>query len=253
MPSYAKARLSNLLAGPLAGRILRRFHGRTIAHRGAMITIANPRVEDRTVAQLFWRIYERAEADQIAKYLPANMDVIELGASAGVNTVNIARVLDKARRLIACEADPDLCELARENLKLNKLDERVEVIHAAVAYDTSSVQFARGNSSLAGRIAGSNCEEHLSVPAITVSELAQKGGLDKFNLVMDIEGAEWEVITSDLALDKCERIIAELHETKRRELDISVHDLVSVLQGRGFSVLNRDGACYVFARAHSER
>ena len=79
-------------------------------------------------------IYERAEIDFVHRYLPGNSKVIELGASIGGNSCQIARRLDRGVPMACIEANPEIVPILRENIARNCGDRPVEVIHA-MEYD----------------------------------------------------------------------------------------------------------------------
>lgn len=250
IPRGLKDWTANLIAGPTAGRMIRAWSGKTIGHRGTRIAIDHPRVSDEMVGALYWWAYERAEADQISRFLPRDQDVIELGASSGVNTSLIASRLDPKRRVYSVEADPELIALARRNAELNGFQDRISFYSAALAYDVAEVRFARGATPFAGKLAGSSSapSDTFAAPAITLSHIVGEAKLDRFTLVMDIEGAEWAIISRPQELAKCGAIIAELHDIQHEGREITADDMVAALEAQGFRVKDRYGVCVVLER-----
>ena len=85
----------------------------------------------------------------------------------------------------------------------------------------------------------------------TLSQLCQQYLPATFQLVMDIEGAEGELLMHDQAgLANCERLIAEYHATEIDSQAMSVDDLISLTQERhGFRIVDRYGSVCCFTRS----
>jgi FkbM family methyltransferase len=207
-------------------------------------------VADHTRAQMFWGTYESAERRCIASSLEPGHDVVELGASLGVVSSHLARRLAPGRTLVCVEAFPAFAESIRRNVAANAPGARVKIESAAIAYGVEHVALAHGADTTMGRVGGD--ADGPSVPALTLSALLERHGLGRYVLVMDIEGAEAEILASDsAALSRCVQIIAELHETRRGGRVISPEDLAREIESLGFNRAKQDGFVYVFARRSS--
>jgi FkbM family methyltransferase len=249
LPSRARPLVAGVIAGSFAGSVIRRVIGSTIRHRGTRIRINHPRVSNRMVGALFWQLYERAEADQIRKFLPGDSDVLELGASSGVNTVQIAARLAAGRRLVSVEADPELSSLAVENCRSNSFQDKVTVISAALSYEGSEVPFQRHREPIGGSVRPvAVATNMISVPAVTLAQLTARFGLRRYTLVMDIEGTEWQILQHPGELEGCRRIIAELHDVEEGGRTVTVGEMIGRFEKLGFGLLHRDGRCVVLDR-----
>jgi FkbM family methyltransferase len=249
LPLQAKRLVGGIIAGNLAGACIRRFSGGVLTHRNARVCIDHPRVTNTMVAQLYWKIYERAELDQITRFLPRDADVLEVGGSSGITTLLLASLLNPERKIVSVEADPELSSLAAKNCRTNGLAERVTFVSAAVDYENAQVSFHQGSEAIYGRIektAGS--AGTISVPATTLSQLAAQHGLRDYTLVMDIEGAEWEVLRHG-DLRGARRILAELHEIRTPETTLSVPELLREFEKSGFRLVDQDTHCVVLDRS----
>jgi len=90
-------------------------------------------VDERVSAQLYWHLYEAAEARLISRWLPEALPTVELGASLGAISCIIKRRI-RGQMFVAVEADSRLAELALANLRANRLDGACVVENAAIAY-----------------------------------------------------------------------------------------------------------------------
>ena len=98
---------------PVAWAITAATRGR-IPSSGVRIDLSNEAVPDRIRAAVFWHLYERAEIQLIKRYLPRDLDVIELGSSFGVTAAHALARLDPERRLVAVEANETLLPALRQ-------------------------------------------------------------------------------------------------------------------------------------------
>jgi FkbM family methyltransferase len=151
----------------------------------------------------------------IRRWLPRDADVVELGASIGIVSREILNRIDEQHGLFAVEAVEGLAQLAEANLARLHVSSRWRVLTAAVAYNVSEVFFNADQEHVAGRIVGKTAQGDprvRRVPARTLSSIIDQFDLSDYSLVMDIEGAEHELIAHEKeTLSKCRCVIAELH------------------------------------------
>lgn len=151
--------------------------------------------------------YESAERELLPE-IPEDATVLELGGCIGVVSCLTNRRLSSPRHHVVVEANPDMIPWLLENRERNGCGFFLE---NAVLSEQPSVTFYKGPSMLTGSLhdAGS---ESITCPGITLGGLEQKHGL-RFNaIVMDIEGAEWSVITENRqAFSRIDTLILENH------------------------------------------
>lgn len=234
--------LANRWTGLIAARVLRD----RIPHRGLTIDTSSPVITPEIKAALLLRGYESGEYRFVRKYLPRDCDVIELGGSLGVISCTIRKQIAADRRQFVVEADPRLATALRRNLELNGCAAGVEVIDAAISYDTGdTVSFALGESSVAGRLATNAAGlPTIDVPAMTLSALIARHSLTDFCLVSDVEGVEWRFLKNDLdALAKARIIVMETHDNRG---DGSYQELIAALLATGrFDLIDQHGPVIV--------
>lgn len=97
----------------------------------------------------------------IARYLPQDVAVVELGASIGGITNVIRRKLNDDIPLISVEANPHLIPLIKRSLIESKQLGKVEIIHAAIYYGEGStatfeIDAVSTNSKVASSSFGTN-------------------------------------------------------------------------------------------------
>jgi FkbM family methyltransferase len=203
------------------------------------------------VAALRWGIYEKAERNYVRKYLLPELDVVELGASLGVITLEIIQKQSRPRKLVAIEANPQLIETLKKNIEGNCTREDVEIVNAAVDYRAQDqVPFSINKDNLVSNLDGSPAEQIL-VKSIRLREILQTYAITNYALVADIEGAEAGLIMNEAdALRSCRQVIIELHKTTYDGTSFSVDVLADKLKTlHGFSQIASHGSVYVFEKA----
>lgn len=230
------------------------FRG-TIPVRGMRIWAGPPHVSSTTRAAIFFRLYERAELAFVDRYLRRDLDVVELGASIGVVSAAVAARLAEGPRLIAVEANPALGDHIRRNVAAASPSRRLMVEQKAISYEAAgdrTVRFAIGTTNIASKL-GEGGRDGLAVQATTLGALLEGHAVEQFTLVCDIEGAEAGILMADAAaLEQCQLMIMELHESTFRGKRFEPTDLVEVIVHRlGFEVLAQRGPVYVFNRPTS--
>ena len=241
-PMRAKAAVfKTLTSGPMDAAVRALFRN-SIPHYGNRIRM--PADFHVNAAAIALRLYERAEVAMVRNFLPPDIDVVELGSSIGVVSCEIARKLRHGARLITVEANPRLAKHASLCLEENGLH-GVEVVNAAIDYgQLQNVPFS-SPSHLMGRTG----HGEMTVPSITLSDIARRFSLEKFSLVVDIEGAEIPLLLHDRsALSACQMIQLEMHSADYAGKHYSVEDVQALTQSLGFECFYRYRDCAAFRR-----
>lgn len=247
----AKVLIAQALCHPAVGRALGWFFSDRIPSRGHAISTDGEGIHPSVKAMLFWGMYESAEIRFVRKYLRSDLDVIELGASIGVVSAQIASLLQPGRTLTSVEANPELIGRIEVNVRRNSSIVPT-VLHKAI--DHAGRQWAElvlGGSNLGSAVDKATDGRMVRVPTITLAELASTFGQRGYSLVSDIEGAEAGFIMgSPEVLKDCRQIIIELHDTTHRGERLEVPELVDALVStHGFRVRDQYGPVYAFERA----
>lgn len=160
--------------------------------------------------QLVRGTYEDAERQLISRYLDPKIPVVELGGSIGVVSAFLRSRLDPQTPLIVVEANPRVLSLCERNALRGDTENVTQVLLGAITYDKDVVEFEISDDSLSNRIGTGKASEVAKVPTISLSEVG--GDFEEFSLVMDIEGAEFDLIERETKiLRNCRLMIAEIH------------------------------------------
>ena len=134
------------------------------------------------------------------------MLVADTGAHVGLYSIKHA---SSAYKIIALEPITYNYRLLRINIALNRLS-NVYPLRAALWRERGEVIMGLSKNSTTHSIRSYECEESIKVTSITLKDLINVfGPIDL--LKMDIEGAEYEVLSSCDCLHLVNSIIAELH------------------------------------------
>jgi FkbM family methyltransferase len=250
-PQSWKGAAASLLCSKAVGRRLRLHFHDQIPHRGHRILVDPERVSATTVALIYAGLYERAEIDLVARFLPSDCDVVELGASLGVNSCNIASKLTPGRRLVCVEADPELTSLAARTIALNGYDDRVAIVSAAVDYSGAPrILLHRGDDTLSANTVGARgTGGEIEVETITLRKILDDHAIDDYSLVADVEGAELALLLNEEeALKRCRAIIIEIEPCSYRGESYSRERIRDIILARRFVEAYVYGSCAAFLR-----
>lgn len=175
----------------------------------------------------------------IKKHLIPSIPCIEFGASIGYISNVILSKIESTKSIVLVEASPENITALEANVGSNR---RVEVVNSAISYNGNSVLFSVGKNNLSGKIldlSGSS-KNSIQVRALKLCEIPLSES--RYSLVMDIEGAEYELI-GDESIQNCMCIIAELHGVKeQKQAFINYLDLI------GLKLVDEKHSVYVFKR-----
>lgn len=209
----------------------------------------------------FWYhlgIYEPETSRFLATHLRPGDTFWDLGANAGYHTLMAARAVGPAGRVVAVEPDPGTCEILREQLQLNGM-ENCTIVQAAIADRTDRALLVRRASDPRGNAlreidnpAIDNKEgDVVEVPSLTMDELAARHPAPRL-IKMDIEGAEvlalpggrklltgpgrparlLVAVHGDEARDFCQRFLRESGYDLEPPSELDSHSVVAVDLGQ---------------------
>lgn len=235
-----------LLCHPGVGRVVRWWYGDRLPHRG--FAIQTQGLAPGVIARIFWGKYERAELDFVARYPVGDGDIVELGASIGIVSLQLAARLAPGRKCVCVEAHPALLSCWQRNMTAAGLQPKAVLVHAAIDYSgRSHVPLSAGHDSLSANTrAGAGT---FTVPATTLGAIVSEHGIGTYTLVSDIEGAEADLLFHDAAaLRDCRQIVMELHPTMSGGRAVSRQELAERIRALGFAQIDCRGPVAVFAR-----
>lgn len=205
--------------------------------------VSDPCIHRGIKARFVLGAYERPEIDSIHRELDRSIPVVELGACLGVVSCVTNSLLADPQKHVVVEANPRLVPVIERNRALN--DGRFELINAALAYHQESVTFYVGKLVTASALRGRKGEP-ITVPAITLSQILHDRQFERANLIVDIEGAEYDLVTNELeTLSRhAARIFMEVHENVLGARKLA--EVFTQLARGGFELIERTADNCVF-------
>lgn len=185
--------------------------------------------------------YEEAERRLVDAYLDPNLPVIELGGSLGVLSAYIARHLSPQTPYWVVEANPDLIEICAQNANTQSRTLPVQVHNYAIAYGATSVSFAKSQNVHISRLASDTAPGNVDIAARTLQQMVSAmGATDSYSLIMDIEGAEYDVFENDRgAFQSCQLCVVEIHPHIFEQQGRTTARLMELIDATGMVVADR--------------
>jgi FkbM family methyltransferase len=195
-----------------------RILGGAVALRGnlaplddCVFDLSDPGISLRLKSRFVTGAYEQAERRLIARHLPRDRPVLELGACLGVLACIVNRRLTDRLRHVVVEPNPDLIPILDRNRELNGAAFSIE--HAAIAYGGSTATLLIHPVLATSSSLKSSAGEPRTVPALSLATLVERHRLHGAALILDIEGAETDLVRHEgrILADNFELLVLELH------------------------------------------
>lgn len=204
-------------------------------------------------SMIFFGFYESAERRMINKYLPININVVELGSSLGIISSQIINKLNGNCSVIFLEANSYLISNIKKNIQRIQTFNNYKIENKAISYSNDTVvvlNISNNNTEVRLHSVPLNSISTITVPTCRLSDLYITK--QNYTLVCDIEGAEIEILIYDSeSLNHCSNMIIELHSSTFQKNEYQIDDLVQMIKSKGFSLVARDGNVFFFSKTMS--
>lgn len=113
--------------------------------------------------------------------------IFDLGAHQGIVAQVLGKEVSPGGKVLALEANSHNAKVAKENVKLNKSESTVEILHAAISHEMGEIIF---NEGLNGKVDdGSGEWGQVKTKALTIDHLCKEYGTPDL-IFLDVEGFE---------------------------------------------------------------
>jgi FkbM family methyltransferase len=171
--------------------------------------------------------------------------IADVGANIGMYTLPWAKRLGPAGRVVAFEPDTAMFNLLKENVALNKVADRVQLVKAAVGADNHSRFLCAGIEALC-YVSVQQAPNSVSVEGISLDQFFSR---QPFNILkIDVEGFEEEVLKGALGVlssssSTARLLYVELHPWAwaRSGLATTQKSIEALLMNCGYSLEYLDG------------
>ena len=233
---------ARLLSHRLVGRLVE-LGGNQVTIEGLHFSVDNPLITRRQKGLLDVGLHERGEIALACRYIEADLPVVELGGGIGVVACIINRRLTRPTDHVVVDANAELIPTLEANRRLNRAGFRIR--NVALAYGSVETAFAI-DSFATSRVGGVG--RRALVATATLASLLEETAFERINLVVDIEGAEIDLVEREgsLLARRARILIVETHPRFAGEEVIP--RMLMALRKLGFSEVAR--ARDVFAFEH---
>jgi FkbM family methyltransferase len=210
---------------------------------GLTFSLDAPPIVTSLKGRFFWNTYEDRERTLVKKHILPNLPVIEGGGSIGVISCLTNSLLKNPEKHLVVEANPDLFAILKKNRDLNHC--QFEIVEAAMDENGPTVTFYLHRKSV-GSSAQRATEKAITMPAVTVAGLLKRTGWEKVSLVVDIEGAEIDLIKheSEALKNHVAVFIVEMHPMISSEAEIA--EALATIERLGFTLKDRALDVYAY-------
>ncbi len=177
-----------LVSHRLVGRLVE-LGGNRVSIEGLDFSVDNTLITTREKGRLDVGLHERGEIALARRYVLTDLPVVELGGGIGIVSCIINRLLTRPADHLVVEANAELIPTLEVNRRLNGC--RFRIRDVALAYGSEQVVLAV-DSFAASRIGGTG--RRVVVPTATLASLLAETAFQRINLVVDIEGAEVDLV-----------------------------------------------------------
>jgi len=183
---------------------------------------------------------EYSETRLVQKLLRENSVFIDVGANIGYYSLLAASIIKKGK-IFAFEVDKRALNNFYENINLNKLEDKIDVIEKLVSDKDGYERFIVSSESEVNRIVGEseNNKDFLKFPCIKLDSFAKEKNISFIDfLKIDVEGAEYKVLKGAEELLKEKRIKYLLFEVNKNLKDYgkSKKDVFEMLSNFGYRI-----------------
>lgn len=194
-----------------------------------------------TIVDIFgYRTYEKSSSGKIVLKLHKDSKVADIGAFIGDTAIYFAI---QGAKVYSYEPQKEAYRLALENIKLNGLQERVQIYNIAVTSDGRKLRFDESNEKISGMFSATkenkNFQEKKSVSIKSVLKKEKFWDL----LKIDIEGGEYELLSylmkNKKDLKKIKALVVELEDIPHHREEIN--KFIEILKKQSYEVDYRFG------------
>lgn len=195
-------------------------------------------------------IYEKKERSLLNNMFD-NTDVIEAGAGIGLISMYIKKKI-KNKKLIMVEPNIKMNEIIINNFLINNFNkEEINILNYGLSdSERKNVPFQKFESDMANTMSKETLNYNLkkqnieTIETININNIVKKYNLKEFQLILDIEGEEVNVIKNNNQwMDNCNCILLENHLPKVR-----LKELNNYIINKGFRIIQKKENVFLFKR-----
>lgn len=197
-----------------------------------------------------FNIYELKERSLVEK-MSKDIDIIEAGAGIGLISMYLKKKT-KDKNLVMIEPNKKMNEIIKKNFILNGFSEDDIIIENYGLSDEirNNVPFKKFESDMANTISNESLNYNLKkkntdyIDTTNLNSILTKYEIKKFQLVLDIEGEEANVLTKNNEwLKNCQSILLENHLPKEKLIELNNYIL-----NKNFQIVDKKENVFLFKK-----
>ncbi len=186
-------------------KIRRKLQPKTVTLKGIRLTADLQDVPKGIQKQLYQKKYESQEFELVRAALSPDDRVLEVGAGIGFIGIVCAKICGQ-ENIVSYEPNPFMKPVIEKNYALNGLTPTLR--NKVLAREAGEVEFYFSDSVLSSSLFDRKQGSPTTVKADGISDVVDS--FDPSVIVMDVEGAEIDLLTS-CDLQRVSKIVIELH------------------------------------------
>ncbi len=202
-----------------------------------------PNIQEPIAFSLFINgVYEPDVLDLIKSNSNQDDIVVDVGANIGCFVIPVSKHLNKGGKIIAFEPSFFVCDILKENIKRNSID-NAELVNSAVSNTSGTISFFEAPDTIFGMggLAGMGAiSKEVKVPCVTLDDYFSSENKNISILKIDVEGFEVLVLKGAEKLlinNRIKMIIFEfLDWAEKRVPNHKVGDAQRYLRSLGFEI-----------------
>lgn len=177
------------------------------------------------------------------KYEVFNLPVVEFGASIGIVSCIVNKLLETPSSHIVVEANTNLIPILEANKQQNNC--QFKILNSALAYGIDEVSFYISERFNEGSV-GKKTKTEITVRTTSLQQILIEQGFKNVNLVCDIEGFEVELAENegDILSKHVEWIIVEVHGSEKTK------KFRQRVEAQGFDLIEEFGHNHIYRNRH---
>ena len=200
---------------------------------------------DAATRHRFSADYERPVAAFLHDRIPPGSEVWNVGANVGAYVLQAGHWVGAHGRVLAFEPNPSAARALTENVRLNGLQDRVEIVPWAIGETSGDADLYASGADGMSRMGRANpaleATRAMRVAVTTLDEVVDRRQKCPSWIIMDIEGWEIGALKSARRLLRHSRFVIELHPSAWPWSGHSRGDLEELLREYGLDVVPLTG------------
>ena len=197
-----------------------------------------------------FNIYEKKERS-LLQHMQNNTDIIEAGAGIGLISMYLKKKILN-NRLIMLEPNKEMNEIIMQNFKANNFNEsEINILNYGLSdSEKKNVVFQKFESDMANTISNETLDYNLkkinidTIDTLSINFIIKKYDIKNFQLVLDIEGEELNVLKNNNDwLINCQSILLENHLPSSK-----LHELNNYVIEKGFKIICKKENVFLFIK-----